>query len=162
LLELSSRAARWDCPPEERKTKTAQKPPPGRDLAKRIGQGNERVIFSIINKFGTAARLPECHNPSPNIIVLVDEGHRSQNGENHERMKKALPNASYIAFTGTPLLKNEKTTNKFGPIVHAYTMQRAVEDGTVTPLLYEERKPVLDINEAAIDNWFEKNHGQPY
>ncbi|MEQ1904896.1 MAG: HsdR family type I site-specific deoxyribonuclease [Pirellulaceae bacterium] len=128
----------------------------GKDLAKRIGQGNERVIFSIINKFGTAARLPECYNPSANIIVLVDEGHRSQSGENHERMKKALPNASYIAFTGTPLLKNEKTTNKFGPIVHAYTMQRAVEDGAVTPLLYEERKPVLNINEKAIDNWFEK------
>jgi type I restriction enzyme R subunit len=75
----------------------------GRDLAKRIGEGNERVIFSIINKFGTASRLPECHNDSPHIIVLVDEGHRSQSGENHERMKKALPNASYIAFTGTGL-----------------------------------------------------------
>lgn len=128
----------------------------GRDLAKRIGKGNERIIFSIINKFGTASKLPECYNPSENIIVLVDEGHRSQDGENHERMKKALPNAAYVAFTGTPLLKNEKTTNKFGPIVHAYTMQRAVQDGTVTPLLYEERKPVLDINASAIDNWFEK------
>ena len=128
----------------------------GRDLAKRIGQGNERIIFSIINKFGTASKLPECHNPSENLIVLVDEGHRSQDGENHERMKKALPNAAYVAFTGTPLLKNEKTTNKFGPIVHAYTMQRAVQDGTVTPLLYEERRPVLDINSSAIDNWFEK------
>lgn len=128
----------------------------GRDLAKRIGQGNERIIFSIINKFGTASKLPECHNPSENLIVLVDEGHRSQDGENHERMKKALPNAAYVAFTGTPLLKNEKTTNKFGPIVHAYTMQRAVQDGTVTPLLYEERRPVLDINASAIDNWFDK------
>ncbi len=128
----------------------------GRDLAMRIGKGNERIIFSIINKFGTASKLPECHNPSPNIIVLIDEGHRSQSGENHERMKKALPNASYVAFTGTPLLKNDKTTNKFGPIVHAYTMQRAVDDGTVTPLLYEERRPVLDINAKAIDNWFEK------
>lgn len=128
----------------------------GRDLAKRIGQGNERIIFSIINKFGTASKLPECHNPSANMIVLVDEGHRSQSGENHERMKKALPNASYIAFTGTPLLKEDKTTNKFGPIVHAYTIQRAVKDGTVTPLLYEERRPVLDINAQAIDNWFEK------
>jgi len=128
----------------------------GRDLAKRIGKGNERIIFSIINKFSTASRLPECYNPSENIIVLIDEGHRSQSGENHERMKKALPNASYIAFTGTPLLKDQKTTNKFGPIVHAYTMQRAVEDGTVTPLLYEERRPVLDINEKAIDNWFDK------
>ncbi|MFD0917241.1 type I restriction endonuclease subunit R [Pseudahrensia aquimaris] len=128
----------------------------GRDLAKRIGKGNERIIFSIINKFGTASKLPECYNPSENLIVLVDEGHRSQDGENHERMKKALPNAAYVAFTGTPLLKNEKTTNKFGPIVHAYTMQRAVQDGTVTPLLYEERRPVLDINASAIDNWFEK------
>lgn len=137
---------------EENRAKAAT----GRDLAKRIGQGNERVIFSIINKFSTASKLPECYNRSSNIIVLVDEGHRSQGGENHERMRKALPNASYVAFTGTPLLKDDKTTNKFGPIVHAYTMQRAVEDGTVTPLLYEERKPVLDINASAIDNWFEK------
>lgn len=128
----------------------------GKDLASRIGRGNERIIFSIINKFNTASKLPECYNPSENIIVLVDEGHRSHGGENHERMRKALPNASYIAFTGTPLLKKEKRNNKFGPIVHAYTMQRAVEDGTVTPLLYEERKPVLEINDTAIDNWFEK------
>lgn len=137
---------------EESRAKAAT----GRDLAKRIGMGNERIIFSIINKFGTAAKLPECYNPSENIIVLVDEGHRSQSGENHERMRKALPNASYVAFTGTPLLKDDKTTNKFGPIVHAYTMQRAVDDGTVTPLLYEERKPVLNINASAIDKWFDK------
>ena len=128
----------------------------GKDLAQRIGQGDERIIFSIINKFHTASKLPECHNPSENIIVLVDEGHRSHGGENHERMRKALPNAAYIAFTGTPLLKKEKKNNKFGPIIHAYTMQRAVEDGTVTPLLYEERKPVLEINDTAIDNWFDK------
>lgn len=127
----------------------------GRDLAKRIGQGNERIIFSIINKFNTASKQSECFNPSDNIIVLIDEGHRSQGGENHERMRKALPNAAYVAFTGTPLLKDDKTTNKFGPIVHAYTMQRAVEDKTVTPLLYEERKQLLDVNDKAIDNWFE-------
>ena len=94
----------------------------GRDLAKRIGKGTERIIFTIINKFSTAAKLPECQNPSANLIVLIDEGHRSQGGETHERMRKALPNASYVAFTGTPLLKDDKTTNKFGPIVHAYTM----------------------------------------
>jgi type I restriction enzyme R subunit len=71
-------------------------------------------------------------------------------------MRKALPNAAYVAFTGTPLLKDDKTANKFGRIVHAYTMKDAVSDGTVTPLLYEERKPILDVNERAIDNWFEK------
>lgn len=128
----------------------------GRDLAKRIGEGTERIIFTIINKFGSAARLPECRNDSSDMIVLVDEGHRSQGGENHERMRKALPNAAYVAFTGTPLLKDDKTANKFGRIVHAYTMKDAVSDGTVTPLLYEERKPILDVNERAIDNWFEK------
>lgn len=128
----------------------------GRDLAKRIGKGTERIIFTIINKFASAARFPECRNDSPDMIVLVDEGHRSQGGENHERMRSALPNAAYVAFTGTPLLKDDKTANKFGRIVHAYTMQDAVSDGTVTPLLYEERKPILDINEKAIDNWFEK------
>jgi type I restriction enzyme R subunit len=128
----------------------------GKELARRIGQGAERIIFSIINKFNTASKQPECYNPSDKLIVLIDEGHRSQGGENHERMRKALPNAAYIAFTGTPLLKDDKTTNKFGPIIHAYTMQRAVEDGTVTPLLYEERKPDLAVNEKAIDNWFDK------
>jgi type I restriction enzyme, R subunit len=128
----------------------------GRDLAKRIGKGQERIIFTIINKFASASKLPECYNASPNLIVLIDEGHRSQGGENHERMKKSLPNAAYVAFTGTPLLKNDKTANKFGKIVHAYTMRDATEDGTVTPLLYEERKPVLNINKEAIDNWFDK------
>lgn len=128
----------------------------GRELAQRIGHGKDRIIFTIINKFASASKLPECHNPSVDLIVLVDEGHRSQNKENHERMRKALPNAAFVAFTGTPLLQNEKTVNKFGSIVHAYTMQKAVEDGTVSPLLYEERKPELDVNEKAIDNWFEK------
>lgn len=128
----------------------------GRDLAKRIGTGTERITFTLIHKFNSASKLPECHNDSSNLIVLVDEGHRSQGGETHERMKKALPKASYIAFTGTPLLKDEKTANKFGPIVHAYTMQRAVEDETVAPLLYEERVPELDINEEAVNRWFEK------
>ncbi len=128
----------------------------GRDLAKRIGKGSERIIFTIIDKFLTASKLKDCHNPSEDMIVLVDEGHRSHGGEGHERMRKALPNAAYVAFTGTPLLKDDKTSSKFGPIIHPYTMQRAIEDGMVTPLLYEERKPELEVNEKAIDNWFEK------
>lgn len=126
----------------------------GTRLAEQIGKGSERIVFSLIQKFNTATKLPECYNPSADIIVLIDEGHRSQGGENHIRMKQALPNAAFVAFTGTPLLKDDKTTNKFGPIVHAYTMQRAVEDRTVTPLLYEERIPDLDVNERAIDSWF--------
>lgn len=128
----------------------------GRDLAQRIGKGTERITFTLVHKFNTASKLPECRNDSADMIVLVDEGHRSHGGETHERMKKALPKAAYIAFTGTPLLKDEKISNKFGPIVHAYTMQRAVEDETVAPLLYEERVPELDINEEAVNRWFDK------
>jgi len=128
----------------------------GRDLAQRIGKGSERITFTLVHKFNTASKLPECRNDSADMIVLVDEGHRSHGGETHERMKKALPKAAYIAFTGTPLLKDQKTSNKFGPIVHAYSMQRAVEDETVAPLLYEERVPELEINEEAVNRWFDK------
>ncbi len=128
----------------------------GRRLAEQIGHGNERVIFSIINKFGSAVKYDECYNDSPNIIVMVDEGHRSQNGENNIRMSQAMPNAAFIAFTGTPLLKDDKTENKFGSIIHSYTMQQAVKDKTVTPLLYEERVPELNTNDAAIDSWFDR------
>ncbi len=139
-----------------KKDKEAAMATSGKRLAEQIGKGTERIIFSLIQKFNTATKMPECVNNSSDIIVLIDEGHRSQGGENHIRMKQALPNAAFIAFTGTPLLKDDKTTNKFGPIVHAYTMQRAVEDQTVTPLLYEERIPDLDVNERAIDSWFER------
>lgn len=128
----------------------------GQMLAKQIGSGKERIIFTLIQKFNSATKLPGCVNTSPDIIVLIDEGHRSQGGENHVRMKLALPNAAFVAFTGTPLLKEDKTTNKFGPIVHAYTMQRAVEDKAVTPLLYEERIPDLEVNDRAIDAWFDR------
>ncbi|MGJ5646455.1 type I restriction endonuclease subunit R [Morganella morganii] len=129
----------------------------GKRLAEQIGKGNERVIFSIINKFGSAIKQKDCYNDSPNIIVLVDEGHRSQNGENNIRMQQTLPKAAFIAFTGTPLLKDDKTENKFGKIIHSYTMQQAVEDKTVTPLLYEERIPELNVNDKAIDAWFERS-----
>ncbi len=139
-----------------KKDKQAAMATSGKRLAEQIGQGTERIIFSLIQKFNTATKLPECVNTGSDIIVLIDEGHRSQGGENHVRMKQALPNAAFVAFTGTPLLKNDKTTNKFGPIVHAYTMQRAAEDRAVTPLLYEERIPDLDVNERAIDRWFER------
>ncbi len=139
-----------------KKDKAAAMATSGTRLAEQIGKGNERIVFSLIQKFNSATKLPECHNESSDIIVLIDEGHRSQGGENHIRMKQALPNAAFVAFTGTPLLKEDRTTNKFGPIVHAYTMQRAVEDKTVSPLLYEERIPDLDVNERAIDAWFER------
>lgn len=137
-----------------KKDKEAALATSGKRLAEQISKGNERIIFSLIHKFNTATKLAECVNTSPDIIVLIDEGHRSQGGESNIRMKQAMPKAAFVAFTGTPLLKDDKTTNKFGPIVHAYTMQRAAEDEAVTPLLYEERIPDLDINDRAIDAGF--------
>lgn len=137
-----------------KKDKIAAMATSGKGLARQIGKGNQRIIFSLVQKFNTATKLPECYNSDPNIIVLVDEGHRSQEGENHALMKRSLPKAAFVAFTGTPLLKNDKTENKFGKIIHAYTMQQAVEDKAVTKLLYEERIPDLELNERAIDRWF--------
>ena len=130
----------------------------GRRLAEKLGRGRERILFTIIDKFHSAAQYKECRNDSPDIIVLVDEGHRSQSGETHQLMRRALPNAAFIAFTGTPLLEKERsvTEETFGRIIHAYTMQQAVADGTVTPLLYEERVPELSVNEEAIDAWFNR------
>ena len=139
-----------------KKDKEAAMATSGARLAEQIGKGNERIIFTLVQKFNSAMKQDDCYNPSRDIIILIDEGHRSQGGTNSVLMEKALPYASYIAFTGTPLLKDDKTTNKFGPIIHAYTMQRAVEDQTVTPLLYEERIPELNVNEKAIDAWFDK------
>ena len=127
----------------------------GRELARRIGRGTDRIVFSLVHKFNTASRLPECYNPSADLVVLVDEGHRSHGGLHHERMRRSLPRAAYVAFTGTPLLRGEKANNPFGPIVHAYTLPMAVDDGAVVPLLYEARVPELSVDEAAATRWFE-------
>lgn len=127
----------------------------GRQLAEAISHGNQRVMFSMIHKFVSAAKAKDCYNDTRDLVVLVDEGHRSQGGLNYLHMRRVLPNAAFIAYTGTPLLKDSETTHSFGPIVHAYTMRQAEQDGAVTPLLYEERKPTLSVNEQAIDNRFE-------
>lgn len=128
----------------------------GRELARRIGQGQERISFALLHKFGIASRLPACRNDSPDIVVLVDEGHRSHGGAMHEQLRKALPRAACVAFTGTPLLKADKTAETFGPILHAYTMRHAIDDRAVVPLLYEERMPELAVDAAAIDRRFDK------
>lgn len=128
----------------------------GRELARRIGRGSERIVFTLVHKFATAAQQPECYNPSADIVALVDEGHRSHGGQLHERLRRVLPRAACLAFTGTPLLKEEKTSQRFGPIVHAYTLRRAVDDGTVVPLLYEERVPEMGVDHDAANHWFDR------
>ena len=72
-------------------------------------------------------------------------------------MREVFPNGCYIGFTGTPLLKKDKTTaERFGGFIHKYTMRQAVADGTVVPLLYEGRIVDLDVSREALDQWFER------
>ena len=88
----------------------------------------------------TRRRVKTFRDEDPNIFVLVDESHRSQYGSFAGKMRKILPKACYIGFTGTPLLKKEKSTlQKFGGLIHKYTIDDAVRDGAVVPLLYEGR-----------------------
>jgi type I restriction enzyme, R subunit len=129
----------------------------GQHLAQLIKEGKESVVTAVIDKFSAALRVVDFRNDSPNIFVLVDESHRSVYGESGARMEKVLPNACFIGFTGTPLMKAEKNTaRKFGGIIPpAYTIDQAVRDKAVVPLLYEGRHATQEVQGKAIDKWFE-------
>lgn len=116
------------------------------------------LITTIINKFDTATRTRDFVDTDANIFVLVDESHRTQYGSFAAKMRRILPKACYIGFTGTPLLKEEKSTlEKFGGIIgKPYTIKDAVEDGAVVPLLYEGRYVEQKISGTVIDDWFER------
>jgi type I restriction enzyme, R subunit len=128
----------------------------GKELARLIADGKAALITTVINKFEAAARQG-ARSDSDTIFVLVDESHRTQYGSFHAHMRQVFPNACYIGFTGTPLKKPEKSTaRRFGGFIHTYTMQQAVDDKAVVPLLYEGRMAELGVNSAAIDQWFER------
>jgi type I restriction enzyme R subunit len=128
----------------------------GKHLAQLVGDGKESVITTVIDKFAAAITAGEFKNASANIFVLVDESHRSVYGETGAKMEKVLPNACFIGFTGTPLMKVEKNTaQKFGGLIEpAYTIDQAVRDKAVVPLLYEGRLVLQQVDQKAIDKWF--------
>ena len=129
----------------------------GIHLVRLVSQGKADIITTIIDKFESAASTHELRDESNNVFVLVDESHRSQYGLAHAKMKQVFPNACYIGFTGTPLLKKEKSTaQKFGGFIHTYPMRKAVEDKAVTPILYEGRMSELHGDKKAIDKWFDR------
>ena len=129
----------------------------GKHLVELIDQQKEAIITTVIDKFDSALNSRNVEDASPNIFVLVDESHRSQYGTMHTKMKKVFPNACYIGFTGTPLLKKEKSTSdKFGGFIDKYTIDDAVEDKTVVRLLYEGRHVVQEVDEKTIDTWFDR------
>ncbi len=93
---------------------------------------------------------------SKDIFVLIDEGHRTQHGTFNVEMEKALPHACFIAMTGTPLFKKDKSTaTKFGGVIDAYTVDQAVKDKAVVPLLYEGRLSRQSVNDNPMDTFFE-------
>ena len=128
----------------------------GKHLVELVSSNKADVVTSIINKFNTAERQ-ETKNYSRDVFVLVDESHRSNYGLMATRMRSVFPNACYIGFTGTPLMKREKNTmSKFGKLIHKYTIKDGVEDGTVVPLIYEGRFVEQKVDEENIDLWFKQ------
>ncbi len=148
----------------------------GKDLADTLKRSSEWLISSLVHKFGgasdddraqqaTAEFLHEMQQGIPHdfvaqgeMFVFVDECHRTQSGAMHKAMKQVLPNAVFIGFTGTPLLKNDKqkSWDVFGKYIHTYKFDEAVADRVVVDLRYESR----DINQKIgstknIDAWFE-------
>ncbi|WP_081178419.1 type I restriction endonuclease subunit R [Rickettsia bellii] len=100
---------------------------------------NASVITSLIHKFNTAFKK-EFQDLNNNILVFVDECHRTQHGDLANKMRAILPNACYIGFTGTPLFKEYKNTmEKFGGSIHNYTLKDALKDNIIVKLFYEGR-----------------------
>lgn len=147
----------------------------GKDLIERLNSFDDRLICSLIHKFGKRggevkdadydkyvtdlyASLPKDFSVKGDFVVFVDECHRTQSGKLHSAMKAILPNSIFIGFTGTPLLKKDKKTSLevFGGYIHTYKFDEAVRDGVVLDLRYEARNIPQDItSQEKIDAWFE-------
>jgi type I restriction enzyme R subunit len=128
----------------------------GRHLLELLRGNKEAIITTTIFKFESAVKAQKYRDESRNIFALVDEGHRTQYGEAHTKMHKVLPNACYIGFTGTPLMKNQKNTaRQFGGFIDTYTIRQGVEDKSIVPLLYEGRHVLQEVDQKGIDKWFE-------
>ena len=117
---------------------------------------NKAVIFTLIHKFNYDKKKEKEYpllSTRDDIIVLVDEAHRTQYKDLAENMRKALPNANYIAFTGTPLLGSKRLTNQwFGNYVSEYNFAQSVEDGSTVPLFYSRRVPEVGLENDFLDD----------
>src|SRR5690606_34969768 len=104
-------------------------------------------IFTLIHKFNFDQPITD----RDDIIVISDEAHRTQGGSLALNMRNAIPNASYLGFTGTPLFKDDELTRRiFGDYVSIYDFKRSIEDGATVPLYYENRGEKLDITNPEI------------
>ena len=119
-------------------------------------QSNKSFVFTLIHKFGLDKKKEQKYpvlSTRDDIIVLVDEAHRTQYKDLAENMRTALPNANYIAFTGTPLLGSKRLTNQwFGNYVSEYNFAQSVEDGSTVPLFYSRRVPEVGLENDFLDD----------
>ena len=118
------------------------------DELKRMLSEDRRFVFTLIQKFRAEPGEPYPElSQRDDVIVITDEAHRSQYDTLAMNMRRALPNAAFIAFTGTPLLSGEeKTREVFGDYVSIYNFADAVDDGATLPLYYENRVPEVNLN----------------
>lgn len=116
-------------------------------------RSNKPMVFTLIHKFqyDKTKKYPLLSDRN-NIFVLVDEAHRTQYKQLAENMHTGLPNANYIAFTGTPLLGSKRLTNQwFGDYVSEYNFAQAIEDGSTVPLFYSRRVPEVGLTNDWLD-----------
>ena len=138
-----------------------------RDLRRLLTTGAGRTVMTTIQKFEEALATPDERldvlNPSEDVVVMVDEAHRSQYGELGALMSRALPNATLIGFTGTPIDKGfrRSTMRRFGPLIDTYTIPESVADGATVPIEYEARLPDLAIEgPETLDRLFDAMFGE--
>ena len=134
----------------------------GSDLRRLLASNTGRTVMTTIQKFEEVLAAPEGElgslNPTDNIVVMVDEAHRTQYGQLGARLSQALPNAVLVGFTGTPIDKSfrRSTMRRFGPLIDAYTIRESVQDGATVEILYEARLPDLAIQGAeTLDKLFD-------
>ncbi|MBL0716600.1 MAG: HsdR family type I site-specific deoxyribonuclease, partial [Desulfosarcina sp.] len=135
----------------------AARPKDSKEMRKFL-RHDKRIVFTLIHKFRwDKGREYPLLSERDDIIVIVDEAHRTQYRSLAENMRKGLPNAQYIAFTGTPLLGRERKTNAwFGDYISEYNFTQSTDDGATVPLFYEKRVPeVLLQNEDLSDEFYQ-------
>ena len=142
--QISGTFARCGFPAPERAPTT-------RGLRRLLTRGTGRTVMTTIQKFEEALNASggplDVLNPSEDVVVMVDEAHRTQYGMLGARMSQALPNAALIGFTGTPIDQGfgHSTMRRFGPLIDSYTIPQSVDDGATVPIFYEARLPELHI-----------------
>lgn len=123
----------------------------GNNLTDLIKDEKVRVITTVVNKFETVVKSGVSVD-APNTFILVDEGHRTQYGEINRRMQEVFKGAIYISFTGTPIMKRDRNIfDKFGGLIHKYSLDDALKDKAIVPLIYEGKMVDQEVSKEAID-----------